>query len=139
MAGSSYKIDSKRGVLYATVSGQICLDALRVHVEELFADARFTPDLRGLIDVRCMTGPLPSMDELRELARALRPILLLPVQRRCAIIVRRDELLDRAYLFEALTAHTFVQFRAFYDTRLAHAWLGVECRTEIARPTPPAL
>lgn len=137
MTGSLYEIDAERGVLYVVVSAPLSVDGVREQVGVLLADDRFHPDLRGFINARFWIGPLPSIDDLNELAQVLRPVLLVPVRRRCAILVRTPELLDRARLFEHLTSDTFVHFRSFDDNREANAWLGLETGLEAWRRTPP--
>ncbi len=120
-----YEIDQGKQIVYAAV-GPWTPEAVSAWVARLLADPAYAPGMRGLLNLRFTAGPLPNVEMMQRIADAMRPLTLLPVRSRWAVLVGSPAMYTRVRLLETLTAGCHVHFRAFDDDAMAWRWLGLE-------------
>ncbi len=118
-----YRIDTAINRITTRAFGEVTLDQVLQHFDELSADASFEPDLDVLLDlVDCKT--VPGADEIR--TAAARVTADFPPLRfgRLAIVVGSEALFGMLRMFHSFAESAFSAAQVFRDRDEALRWLG---------------
>ena len=118
----TYNIDRETRWIEIRITGTISIDEVSQAMRGMLADAEYSDDFSGIIDVRQMTNVL-NVSELRGLAdvQLARPG---PAQRsRRAVIVASPAHYSTARVFMIFAEAGPVQYEVFYTLESAMAWL----------------
>jgi hypothetical protein len=124
-----YRIDPSIRRITTRGFGEVTLDEVLEHFDELSADPAFEPGLDVLLDVvDCKT--LPGPDEVRSAAMRVTADLSTFRFSRLAILVASEALFGMMRMFHTFSESAFSEAQMFRDRDEALQWL--------ARTDPPA-
>jgi hypothetical protein len=115
-------IDTKRGIVYTTVTGELTLKEVHADMEQMAADPLYRPTMPGLVDLRGVTRLLTT-DEISQLAETIRSSPKVVAQTRRALLVGSDLSFGMYRMFESLASGGSVDYRVFRDEAEARAWV----------------
>jgi SpoIIAA-like len=115
-------IDTKKGIVYTTVTGELTLKEVRADMENLTADPSYRPTMPGLVDLRGVTKLLTT-DEITQLAETIRSSPRVVAHTHRALLVGSDLSFGMYRMFEALSTGGSVEYRVFRDEAEARAWV----------------
>jgi hypothetical protein len=114
-------IDTEKGIVYTTVTGELTLEEIAADIAGLTSDPSFRPDMPRLFDLRGVTKLLTA-DEMARLAQTLRSSPGSKPSRR-ALLVGSDLSFGMFRMFTALADGGDVENRVFRDEAEARAWV----------------
>jgi hypothetical protein len=118
-----YRIDASIGRITTRVFGEVTIEDVLAHFDELSADTRYEPGLDVMLDlIDCKT--LPDADEIRTAAMRVTADLSTLRFGRLAIAVDSDALFGMSRMFHALAESAFSSAQIFRDRDEALRWLG---------------
>lgn len=107
-----------------TASGKVTYEETTRILEDILADPRLDKDITVLVDARDVTG-VPTTQELRALARELRPLHAAGVPA-MAITTSSTFVYGIARMFSVLAEHSGLHVQVFRDLDEARRWLTTE-------------
>lgn len=119
----TYQLDPASGCIETLCTGEVTLDEVLHHFQELEADASLPERLDVLLDLGAMTS-LPESEQLREVTRAVDRLKAKVAWGACAIVARRDALFGMSRMFEIFTEGLFARTRVFREREAAEDWLA---------------
>jgi len=119
----TYQLDRERGLIETLCTGEVTLDEVLHHFQELEADASLPERLDVLLDLGPMTS-LPESEQLREVTRAVDRLKTRVAWGTCAIVARRDALFGMSRMFQILAEGLFARSRVFREREAAEDWLA---------------
>jgi hypothetical protein len=119
---SSYLIDVPNGVVYSKKWGVLTDEQVAAYTKALWADPRFDPEFRQIVDFRQLTEIRVSGAAVREIARdnAFRR------DARRAFIVASDEAFGLTRMFGMFTDSKAETFGIVRTLEAAFEWIGME-------------
>jgi hypothetical protein len=119
---SSYLIDVPNGVVYSKKWGKLTDEQVAAYTKALWADPRFDPGFRQVVDFRELTDIRVSGAAVREIARDN------PFRRdaRRAFVVASDEAFGLTRMFGMFTDANAETFAIVRTLEAAFAWIGLE-------------
>ena len=118
-----YQIDGSIRRITTRAFGEVTIEEVLEHFDELSADPSFKPELDVLLDlVDCKT--LPSADEVRRAAARVTASHSPLRFRRLAVAVESDALFGMLRMFHAFSDTAFSDAQIFWDRDQALQWLG---------------
>jgi hypothetical protein len=116
-----YRIDTSIHRITTRVFGEVTLDEVLQHFDELSVDPRFEPDL--LLDlVDCKT--VPDADQIRTAAERVTADLTPLRFGKLAIVVASEALFGMLRMFHSFSESAFSAAQIFWDRDEALRWLG---------------
>jgi hypothetical protein len=119
-----YRIDSERGRIRTACIGDVTLDEVLAHFDELERDPKCPPHLDVLLDLTAQESP-PRPDQLRSAAERIGAVSELAFGL-CAIVTSSESMFGLLRMFEVYAEPHFEQLRVFRDAVEAEAWLDAE-------------
>jgi hypothetical protein len=118
---AAYTIDTSRCLVLSRGWGVLTGEDLLSHVQALAADPRFVPTFHQLVELRDVTGALPTAAAIRQL------VLHNPFREgsRRAVVVGSDLAYGLARMYEMMRANSPDLLEVFRDMDLALEWLGI--------------
>jgi hypothetical protein len=119
---SSYRIDVESGVIYARKWGVLTDEQVAAYTKALWADPRFDPGFRQIVDFRDVTSIHVTGAAVRDVAREN------PFRRdaRRAFIVASDEAFGLSRMFGMFTDSSSETFTIVRTLEAAFEWIGME-------------
>jgi hypothetical protein len=118
-----YQIDCEQRLIVSRCTGRFSLDALRTAVERLWADARYSSDYAGLVEITDSSAAI-AVQDLRAFIRFVREHALRS-QERWAVVTTSPLATACAMLYrEAMVGRQ--EFQVFSTREAACAWLKVK-------------
>jgi NAD(P)-dependent dehydrogenase (short-subunit alcohol dehydrogenase family) len=118
-----YRIDHESHRILTRAFGEVTLEEVLEHFDQLAADPSYERDLDVLLDlVDCKT--LPEADEIRAAAERVTAEALDLRFGRLAVVVSSEALFGMARMFLTLGESAFSDAQVFRDRDDALAWLG---------------
>ncbi len=118
-----YQIDRSIRRITTRAFGEVTIEEVLGHFDELSADSSFTPELDVLLDlVDCKT--IPGPDEIRSAAKRVTADLSSLRFGRLAIVVVSDALFGMLRMFHTLSDTAYSDAQIFRDRDQALQWLG---------------
>lgn len=119
----SYEIDREAGRIETRCTGDVTLDDVLRHFEQLRADPS-TPDrLDVLLDLEGMTS-IPESTDLHQVTRAVDRLTVKLRWGACAIVASRDSLFGMSRMFAVFSEGLFAQTQVFRERQAAERWLA---------------
>ncbi len=116
----SYRIDRARGFIETTCSGEIHLEHVLAHFEELEA----LPSLPARLDVLLDVDQVKTLPQSADLERVAKAVGSSRVEwGACAIVAGRDALYGMLRVFEVFAREQFAATRVCRDRGEAERWL----------------
>ena len=119
--GMTYTIDSKRRMVFTTMSGVLSFEQVVAHAVALKADARFHPSFSEVLDLRCVSQSELTLLELIELAQTIDPF---SANARRAIVTGSDLMYETSRIYQAVRDQD-TNIRVFRNMEDAQRWLGI--------------
>ena len=119
----TYQLNPESGCIETLCTGEVTLDEVLHHFQELEADASLPERLDVLLDLCAMTT-LPESEQLREVTRAVDRLNAKVAWGACAIVARRDALFGMSRMFEIFAEGLFARTRVFREREAAEEWLA---------------
>jgi len=117
-----YRIDPSTHRIHTKAFGEVTLEEVLAHFDELSADSDFEPGLDVLLDlVDCKT--LPGFDEVRSAARRVTADTSNLRFGRLAVVVASEALFGMLRMFHTLGESAFSDAQIFRDLDAALQWL----------------
>jgi hypothetical protein len=118
-----YQIDASTHRITTRAFGEVAIDEVLQHFDELSADPNFEPGLDVLLDLLdCET--VPDADEIRLAAARVTADLSTLRFGRLAIAVASEVLFGSLRMFHTLSESAFTEAQVFRDRDEALQWLG---------------
>jgi hypothetical protein len=118
-----YQIDGSIRRITTRAFGNVTIEEVLEHFDELSADPSFKPELDVLLDlIDCKT--LPSVDDIRRAAARVTASHSTLRFRRLAIAVESEALFGMLRMFHAFSDTVFSDAQIFWDRDQALQWLG---------------
>jgi len=118
-----YRIDTSINRITTRAFGEVTLDEVLQHFDELSADPRFEPDLDVLLDlVDCKT--VPDADQIRTAAERVTADFTPLHFGKLAIVVASEALFGMLRMFHSFSESAFSAAQIFRDRDEALQWLG---------------
>jgi hypothetical protein len=118
-----YRIDASINRITTRAFGDVTIDEVLQHFDELSADSSYEPDLDVLLDlIDCKT--LADADEIRIAAARVTADLATLRFGRLAIVVGSEALFGMLRMFHTLSESAFSETQIFRDRDEALQWLG---------------
>jgi hypothetical protein len=117
-----YQIDASSNRITTRVFGEVTIDEVLQHLDEVSADSGFEPDLDLLLDlIDCKT--LLDADQIRTAAERMTADLSSFRFGRLAIVVVSDAIFGMTRMFHAFSEAAFSDAQIFRDRDQALQWL----------------
>jgi hypothetical protein len=131
---SSYRIDVESGVIYARKWGVLTDEQVAAYTKALWADPRFDPAFRQVVDFRDVTSIRVTGAAVRDVAREN------PFRRdaRRAFIVASDEAFGLSRMFGMFMDSNSETFTIVRTLEAAFEWIGMEPTTPWPTQPPDA-
>ena len=119
----TYQINRKTGFIETRCTGEVTLDEVLSHFQQLEVEPSLPKRLDVLLDLAEMTS-LPESDELLEVTRAVARLKTRVEWGACAIVANRDALFGMIRVFEAFAEGLFARTHVFRKRADAKHWLA---------------
>jgi hypothetical protein len=119
---TSQFIDTEKGIVYTTVTGEVTLREISADMAQLADDPSYRPDMPGLVDLRGATKVLDA-EETVQFAQFIKSSPRVVNHARRALLVGSDLSYGMCRMFEAMAEDGTVQHRVFRDEAEARAWV----------------
>lgn len=119
----TYTIDKQRRLITTRCIGDVTLDEVIGHFDELVADPDCPDRLDVLLDLSEQTS-IPASSQLRLVTRKIEDVSSRVRFGRCAIVAPTDALFGMTRVFETLTEEQFGSVRVFRLMDEARVWIG---------------
>ena len=119
----SYEIDRAAGRIETRCTGDVTLDEVMRHFEELEADPSTPGRLDVLLDLDGMTS-VPERTNLRQVTQAVDRLTARLRWGACAIVATSDVLFGMSRMFAVFAEGLFAQTQVFRERRAAEHWLA---------------
>jgi hypothetical protein len=126
----TYQINRETSFIETHCTGEVTLDEVLGHFQQLEAEPSLPERLDVLLDLAEMTS-LPDSAELQEVTRAVDRLRAMVEWGACAIVASRNALFGMIRMFEVLAEGLFVRIHVFRERTEAERWLGC-CRPPAA-------
>jgi hypothetical protein len=118
----TYQIDRARALIRTRCAGNVIIDEIGAHFQQLSQDADRPERLDVFLDLREMTSS-PSAAQIRQASEiiAYQPV---PIQfGACAVVAQRDVLYGMSRMFSVFAERFFTAIHAFRSAAEAETWL----------------
>ena len=122
-----YKIIESKKLVYVIGVGEIILDDLLNHLDELSKDARYIAPMKKLVDYRQALPMGPPQKDIDFFVKEMSKLKDIFAGEKCAIVVSDDLSfgISRIYMAEAEEQYN-IQTNVFRDFNKALQWLGIK-------------
>jgi hypothetical protein len=121
----TYQIDTAEGIIRTKCIGDVTLDEVIGHFQQLACHPDCPDHLDVLLDLSKETTT-PKSQELRVVTSAIGGVRSRVQFGACAIVARRDALFGMLRMFEVFAEELFRKTRIFSSTSEAETWLAVQ-------------
>jgi len=118
----TYSIDQARRLIHTRCVGDVSLDEVIGHFDELVHDPACPGRLDVLLDLTDLTT-IPASSQLRLVTRKIEEVSTRVRFGRCAIVAVTDAMFGMTRMFGTLTEGQFAAVRVFRNIDEARAWL----------------
>jgi len=118
-----YRIDASSNRITTRVFGEVTIDEVLQHFDELLADSSYEPDLDVLLDLADCKNLLDA-DQIRTAAARVTADPSTLRFGRLAIVVASEALFGTLRMFHSFSESAFLEAQIFRDRDEALQWLG---------------
>ncbi len=116
-------IDSERGFVFTTITGEITVGDVLADIERLAAQPSYRPEMPGIVDMRQATTHMTA-EQIEQIAQTLKKRPNVVSHTRRALLVSSDLLYGLYRMFESFADENPTEYRVFRDENEARAWIG---------------